>query len=181
MNGPIHDWGIRRGTDGVQYSVRGPRGGPYTSRPILTPREPGGPMPSEQEVAQAMKIHREIDKAHVVAKDTVTHINGIGAMAKMMGQMLVGHFDEITRTKECLLGHGDISDVRYAAPLCILLPQAYQLRIRLLQGLDAQLRQISALIIHFKLLQKMAEDPANPADVMGPWVDQPGDDDGGTE
>ena len=77
--------------------------------------------------------------------------------------------------------YGDISDVRYATPLCLLPLEAYQLRIRLLQGLDAQLRQISALIIHFKLLQKMAEDPANPADVMGPWVDQPGDDDGGTE
>ena len=138
-------------------------------------------MPSDQEVAQAMKIHREVDKAHVVAKDTVTHINGIGAMAKMMGQMLAGHLDEITRTKNCLLGHGVISDVRYAAPLRILLPQAYRLRIRLLHGLDAQMSHISALITHIKFLQKMAEDPDNPADVVGPWVDQPGDDDGDSE
>ena len=37
MNGPSHDWGILRGADGIRYRVVGPRGGPYTSRPMLPP------------------------------------------------------------------------------------------------------------------------------------------------
>ncbi|CAK0880245.1 unnamed protein product [Prorocentrum cordatum] len=144
MNGPPHDWGIVRGANGVRYRVVGPRGGPCTSRPILAPREPGGPTPSDEAAAQTMKIHREVDEAHAVAKDTVSHMSVIGAMAKVMGQMLTAHRKTLFITKNVLFGYGDL---RYAAPLRILPPSAYRLRARLIRGLAAQMDHITAMLI----------------------------------
>ncbi|CAK0864929.1 unnamed protein product [Prorocentrum cordatum] len=135
----------------------------------LWEREPGGPTPSDEDAAQAMKIHREVDKAHAMAKDTVSHMSGIGAMAKMMGQMLTARRKMLFITKNVLLGYGDL---RYAAPLRILPPSAYRLRARLIRGPAAQMDHIAAMLIQIKLLQRIAEDPGDAADsALGPWAD----------
>ena len=125
-------------------------------------------------VDQAMKIHKEINGAHLVAKDSVSIINGVSAMLKMTHHMLAQHLIKIYNTNQGLLAH----DVHYAAPLRILLLSSWRLRINLICGLRAQLDHIGAMQVQIKVLERLA-DPED-ADAVGPWVDDEagsGDDD----
>ena len=164
MTQPTHgnDWGISRGADGIQYYVRQvARGGPYISRPILPPRSAPQllamqpPTANDDEVDQAMKIHHEVNRAHLVAKDSLIIIKGIGAMAQMVTHVLTRHQIEVLNTRKGLLAH----DVDYAAPLRIILPVSRQLRIRLIAGLGAQLNHIAAMLVQIKVLHRLATDP----------------------
>ena len=193
MNRPSIDYGILRGTDGNRYHVVGPRGGPYTGRRVGTPREPtvASPRPmlpppqpapptADDDVvdqAIAMKIHEEVNRAHLVARDTVTLINGVGAMAKMTVQMLIQHQKEISSIKAGLNAH----DVDHAVPLRLLPEHIWRLRNELKIGLAAQLDHISAMLILIRLLRRLAENPDNAAYVMGPWDEAGSSDDGEPE
>ena len=182
MTQPTHgnDWGISRGADGIQYYVRQvARGGPYICRPILPPRSASQlaqpmqpPTARDDEVDQAMKIHHEINRAHLVAKDSLIITQGVGAMAKMVTHVLTRHQIEVLKTRKGLLAH----DVEYAAPLRIILPASRRLRIRLIAGLGAQLNYIAAMLVQIKVLHRPADNPDD-GDVEGPW-DDAGNDDG---
>ena len=172
---PAHwgDWNVGRGFDGVQYWTRQiSRGGPYICRPILPPRTASQlatmqpPTANDDEVDQAMKIHHEVNRAHLVAKDSLIIIKGVGAMAQMVTHVLTRHQIEVLNTRKGLLAH----DVHYAAPLRIILPVSRQLRIRLIAGLGAQLNHIAAMLVQIKVLHRLATDPDD-GDVEGPWDD----------
>ena len=139
--------------------------------------QPAPPTADDDVVDQAiaMKIHAEVNTAHVMARDTVNLNTGVCAMTTMMVQMLIQHQKEISSIKAGLNAH----DVDHAAPLRLL--PSWRLRLRLIDGLAAQVDHISAMLILIKLLQRSAEDPNAAADVMGPWVDEAGGDDGASE
>ena len=180
---PHHDWGISRGADGIQYYVRQiARGGPYISRPILPPRPASQlaqpmlpPTANDDVVDQAMKLHHEVNRAHLVAKDSLIIIEGVGAMAKMVTHVLTRHQIEVLTARRSLLA----GDVDYAAPLRIMLSASRRLRIRLIAGLGAQLNHIAAMLVQILVLQRLTDDPDD-ADVEGPW-DEPGSDDDAAE
>ena len=203
MNGPSTDYGILRGTDGIRYHVVGPRGGPYSARPVLTPRQPtvasprpmlpptapadadaSGPQPAPPtadddvvDQAIAVKIHAEVNTAHVMARDTVNLNTGVCAMTTMMVQMLIQHQKEISSIKAGLNAH----DVDHAVPLRLLPEHIWRLRNELKIGLAAQLDHISAMLFLIRLLRRLAENPDNAAYVMGPWDEAGSSDDGEPE
>ena len=209
MNGPPHDWGILRGADGVRYRVVGPRGGPYTSRPMLPPRQlltrpqwrcphasppPPTPIllpptaPADEAMPTLTAVKADDDVVEQAMKINL-ETNEALSVARNSVSIINGVSAMLKMTRARLAQHliklyntnqGLLAhDVHYAYPLRILLLSSWRLRINLICGLRAQLDHIGAMQVQIKVLQRLAD--TDDADVVGPWVDEAGSNDDASE
>ena len=99
---------IIRGADGLQYLVRQiSRDGPYASQPTMLPPRPASQLAQPTlpptvigdvvDQAIALKLHHEVNRAHLLARTSVIMIKGVGAMAMMMTHALTQHQIEVLR------------------------------------------------------------------------------------
>ena len=174
---PMHheNQGIYWGADGLQYHVRQiSRDGPYTSQPTMQPRGPASqvaqPMrPMTVDVvdqAIAMRLHHDVNRAHLLARSSVIMIKGVGAMASMMMHALTQHQVELLNTRESLCA----MDAHSVAPLRAMPSEARRLRIGLIAGLNAQWEHIQSIREEIAFLERLGNHPDDAA-VLGPWRD----------
>ena len=108
-------------------SARSPAAGPTSPARFFPPPRPASQLAQPTlpptvigdvvDQAIALKLHHEVNRAHLLARTSVIMIKGVGAMAMMMTHALTQHQIEVLNTRKGLLAH----DVHYAAPLRILL------------------------------------------------------------